>query len=309
MAVAAAATLALATRGAYAQGGYEIEVYSTELTAVRALMLELHSNYTLRGRDPVTGASSAPVIDDAWVPARGNVLDEASPCAPPPLFQRGSAAAARSNQARAAAESGCPVVIGSGAYATHESLETVTGINSWSEAGAYLFTSEQSDPIVRVVGASARYKVVAPGAWRWPVGAGLSTELEYDDPRFSSDEWSWEIRPVVDKALGRWYLSANPTLERTLAGTGVANGVEFSPSAKVSFDVTGRVTGGVEYYGAYGKVGDAAPAASRLQQFFAVVDLRTSAAWEVNAGIGAGTTPASSHLVAKLIVGRRFAWN
>jgi hypothetical protein len=65
----------------------------------------------------------------------------------------------------------------------------------------------------------------------------------------------------------------------------------------------------VEYYGAYGKVGDAAPAANRLQQFFAVIDLHTSAAWEVNAGIGAGTTPASSHLVAKLILGRRFAWN
>ncbi len=203
----------------------------------------------------------------------------------------------------------CVSVLASNAYATHETIEAVTGLTSWSEVGAYLFTSEQDAPVVRAVGGSVRYKVRAPGSWNWPVSVAFSTELEYDDPRFSTDRWTWELRPVIDKAVGRWYVSMNPTVERTLEGTGVINGIEFSPSAKTEFDFTDRISGGAEYYGAYGKIGGFAPPQSRLQQLFGVIDLRVSPLWEVNFGVGAGMTPATSHLIGKLILGRRFTWN
>ncbi len=309
-ALRAAIICAFAVRAAAAQGAYEIEVYSTEIAPVNSLLIELHSNYTFRGSEVSISGTRLPPIDNAWFRAgAGSGLDaQGTPatCVSTPFFQRTSASAAQRDAFATSSCSGTQVV---NSYATHESIEAVTGLSSWSEVGAYLFTNEQTSPLVRPVGGSLRVKARAPATWNWPVGFAVSTELEYDDPSISADPWSLELRPVVDRAVGRWYLSVNPTLERTLRGAGVANGVQFSPSAKASFDVTDLISAGVEYYGAYGKIGAFAPPDSRLQQLFGAVDLHFSSLWELNAGVGAGTTPASNHLVAKLILGRRFSWN
>ncbi|MGH7655566.1 MAG: hypothetical protein ACREN6_12975 [Gemmatimonadaceae bacterium] len=304
LALPPAMMLVAAPRQASAQGSYEIEVYSTEIAPVKSLLVELHSNYTFRGSDLTTTGSHAPVIDDEWVALARRDLSASVNCSTP-FFQQ-TAPSRASLSVHDLTGAGCATTLPSNSYATHETVEAVTGLTSWSEIGAYLFTSEQNAPLARAVGASVRYKVRAPLVWHWPVNIALSTELEYDDPRFSADRWTWELRPVIDKALGRWYVSLNPTLERTLEGAGVVNGLQFSPSAKTDFDFTDRISGGVEYYGAYGKIGGFAPAQSRLQQCFGVVDLHVSPKWEINAGLGAGMTPATSHLVGKVILGRRF---
>ena len=307
-----AVILALVVHGAEAQGAYEIEVYSTEIVPVNSLVLELHSNYTFRGSEVSVGGTRKPPIEDAWFHAGGASLLDApsaqSTCASGPFVQRAGAPGALRDD-RAFASSSCTTTQIENSYVTHESIEAVTGLSSWSEIGASLFTNEQASPVVRPVGGSLRVKARAPATWNWPVNVAVSTELEYDDPSISADAWSLELRPVVDRAIGRWYVSVNPTIERTLRGAGVVNGLQFSPSAKASFDLTGLITAGVEYYGAYGKIGAFAPPDSRLQQIFGAVDLHFSALWELNAGVGAGTTPASNHLVAKLIFGRRFSWN
>ncbi len=296
---------------ARAQGSYEIEVYNTEITPVRSLMLELHSNYTFRGREISNAPNAPPLIDDSWHWGDSQLLSAATGCTAPtkPFFQLGTAAHVSASSARAAATStACALAQATNAYATHETIEAATGLTDWAEIGAYLFTSEQSSPGVQITGGSIRSKIRVPVDWNWPVGVALSTELEYDSPQYSADTWTWEIRPVIEKAIGRWYLSVNPTLERTLLGAGVVNGLQFSPSAKATFDITDLVSGGVEYYGAYGRIGGFAPPASRLQQFFGVADVHVSPLWEINCGLGTGTTPATSHLVAKLILGRRFSW-
>ena len=292
-----------------AQGGYEIEVYSTEIAPVKSLLLELHSNYTFRGLDKTTGTNSPPLDAGEWIAGSFGVAQSASPAAQCthivlPYFQL--TAPSRVSM-RLADLTGTPCVPqATGTYAAHETVELVTGLTSWSEIGAYVMTSEQMGPLVRAIGGAVRYKARIPGAWNWPVNVALSTELEYDDPRYSTDTWTWEIRPVIDRSFGRWYVSMNPTIERTLEGAGTVNGMQFAPSAKGSFDFTEKLTGGVEYYAAYGKIGGFAPGASRVQQLFGVVDLHFSPLWEINAGLGAGATPATSRLVGKLILGRTF---
>ena len=308
--VAPALMLASASRAACAQGSYEIEVYSTEIAPVKSLLLELHSNYTFRGSDVAVTGSQPPFIDsDRWIPSASSAISAAITCSngKTPLFQL-KARSRTSMSLHDLTGAPCVTLVPSNNYATHETIEAVTGLTSWSEVGAYLFTSEQASPGARAVGGSVRYKVRAPGTWNWPVNVAFSTELEYDDPGVSTngDRWTWELRPVIDKSLGRWYVSVNPTVERTLEGPGVINGVEFAPSAKTEFDFTDRISGGVEYYAAYGKIGGFAPPQSRVQQLFGVADLHVSPRWEVNAGLGAGMTPASSHLVGKMILGRRF---
>ncbi|HEY5220347.1 MAG TPA: hypothetical protein VIJ16_11095, partial [Gemmatimonadaceae bacterium] len=138
-------------------------------------------------------------------------------------------------------------------HADHETVEATLGVTNWSEVGAYLFTNEQNGLGAKWVGNSARARVRVPDSWAWPLGLSLSSEIEYARPLFSEDAWTWEIRPIADKYEGRWYLSVNPTLERVLQGANARRGFQFTPSVKASYDVTEKVTAGLEYYAAPGE--------------------------------------------------------
>ncbi|MBZ5705378.1 MAG: hypothetical protein LAN63_08495 [Acidobacteriia bacterium] len=193
-------------------------------------------------------------------------------------------------------------------HAVHETLEITHGFTDWFETGFYVFTSIQSDGGWQWVGDHIRPRVAVPESWHWPVGLSLSQEIGYQRRAFSPDTWTWEIRPIIDKKLGRWYLSFNPALDRSWHGESVGKGVEFSPNAKVSYDFTKRITGGLEYYGAFGPLTRFDAAADQQQQFFPTIDLNLSPKWEFNFGVGVGTTRSTDHLIIKCIIGRRFSW-
>ena len=190
----------------------------------------------------------------------------------------------------------------------HETLELTQGINDWAEIGFYVFTSEQDGHGLQWVGDHIRPRVRAPDSWHLPVGLSLSTEVGYQRAVYSPDTWTWEIRPIIDKAVGRWYFAFNPALERTWHGPDVAQGVGFAPGVKVSYDFTKKVSGGVEYYADYGRLGAFDAFREQQQQFFVVTDLNVSPVWEINFGVGIGPTAATDHLLVKGIVGRRFSW-
>src|SRR5689334_12539966 len=193
-------------------------------------------------------------------------------------------------------------------HAQHETLEITQGFNSWFETGFYVFTSIQSDGGWQWVGDHIRPRVRVPESWHWPVGVSLSQEIGYQRPEFSADTWTWEIRPIVDKKLGPWYLSFNPTLDRSFHGPSVNKGVEFSPNVKVSYDFTKRIAGGLEYYASYGPLSEFDPLRDQQQQFFPSIDLDLGPQWEFNFGVGIGTTSSTDHLMVKCIIGRRFSW-
>jgi hypothetical protein len=190
----------------------------------------------------------------------------------------------------------------------HETLELTEGINSWSEIGFYVFTSEQDGRGVQWVGDHIRPRVRAPDSWHLPVGLSLSTEIGYQRAVYSPDTWTWELRPIIDKTIGRWYLAFNPALERTWHGPDVNQGLGFAPGAKVGYDFTRKISGGLEYYADYGKLGSFDSLHNQQQQIFVVTDLNTSPKWEINIGVGLGPTAGTDHLIVKGILGRRFDW-
>ena len=192
--------------------------------------------------------------------------------------------------------------------AEHETIELTEGINSWSEVGFYLFTSEQSGTGVQWVGDHIRPRVRVPDSWHWPVGVSLSMEIGYQRAFYSPDTWTWEIRPIVDKQIGRWYIAVNPALERTLHGPDVKLGLDFAPGAKISYSFNKVVAGGLEYYADYGSIRDIASLHDQQQQFFPAVDLNVSPKWEINFGVGIGPTAATDHWIIKGILGRHFNW-
>ena len=193
-------------------------------------------------------------------------------------------------------------------HAEHETVEITQGFTDWFETGFYIFTSIQSDGHWYWVGDHIRPRFRIPPSWHWPVGVSLSNEIGYQRRQFSPDTWTWEIRPIVDKQLGPWYLSFNPALDRSFHGPSVNRGVEFSPNAKIGYNFTKRIAGGLEYYAAYGPVTDFDPLREQQQQFIPAIDVDFGPSWEFNFGVGVGVTHSTDHLIVKCIVGKRFDW-
>ena len=235
-----------------AQENYEIQVYGSETMKPGRTMVELHSNFTIKGTKK---------IEDGVLPTN---------------------------------------------HAWHETLEITHGFTDWFETGFYIFTAKPSGYGYQFVGSHIRPRVRVPESWKLPVGISLSTEVGYQRARFSTDTWTIEIRPIIDKELGKWYLSFNPTIGRSFHGPGIASGVVFSPNFKVSYDLTPKVKGGIEYYGSLGPITGFDRFRDQQQQFVAAIDLDVHPDWEFNFGVGLGATSGTDHLLVKAIVGRRF---
>jgi len=180
-------------------------------------------------------------------------------------------------------------------HAQHETIEITHGFNDWFEVGFYIFTYARSGYGVQWVGDHIRPRVRIPKKWNWPVGLSLSQEIGYQRRKFSVDTWTWEIRPIADKQIGRWYFSLNPTLDRSFHGESVHQGVIFSPNFKVSYDFTPKIAGGLEYYGSVGPVTGFLALNQQEHQIFPAIDLNVSPNWEINFGLGVGVTGASDH--------------
>jgi hypothetical protein len=191
-------------------------------------------------------------------------------------------------------------------HALHETLEITHGFNSWFETGFYIFTSARKGDGWDFVGSHIRPRFRIPEEWHWPVGVSLSQEFGYQRRQFSADTWTWEIRPIIDKQLGKWYLSFNPTIGKSFHGENAGKPFEFSPNVKISYDVTKKVAVGIEYYGGLGPIGNFDPIQEQQQQIFPSVDLNLAPQWEINFGLGVGMTRSTDHLIAKFILGYRF---
>ena len=191
-------------------------------------------------------------------------------------------------------------------HALHETLEITHGFTPWFETGFYVFTSARSGRGWEWVGDHIRPRISVPAEWKWPVGLSLSAEIGYQRRRYSSDSWTVELRPIIDKQLGRWYLAFNPAIDRSLQGLNQHRGWNFSPNVKAGYDITKKVNAGIEYYGALGPITGFDPLSQQQQQIVPAIDLNLSPNWEFNAGIGVGVTGGTDHLLVKMIVGYRF---
>lgn len=191
-------------------------------------------------------------------------------------------------------------------HGLHETIEITHGFTDWFETGFYIFTSARSGQGWQWVGDHIRPRFRVPEKWHWPVGVSLSNEIGYQRRQFSEDTWTWEMRPIVDQKLGRWYWSLNPTFDRSFHGPGVSRGMVFSPNFKFSYDITPKIAGGLEYYGSVGPATGFDPVAQQQHQIFPSMDLNLAPQWEINFGVGVGLTRSTDHLIAKMILGYRF---
>jgi len=190
-------------------------------------------------------------------------------------------------------------------HALHETVEITHGYTEWFEIGYYLFTSARQGQGWQLVGSHLRPRVRAPERWGWPVGVSISQEFGYQRSVFSADTWNYELRPIIDKEMGPWYMSLNPTLGHSLRGPGADGGWDFAPNVNVGYDLTKKINVALEYYGALGPLSGFEPAADQEHQLFYAVNLDMGPDWEFNLAWGAGLTAPAEKKIIKLILGRR----
>jgi hypothetical protein len=188
----------------------------------------------------------------------------------------------------------------------HETVEITHGFNNIFEVGFYFFSAIGDNDRTNYVGTHIRPRIMAPASWHIPFGLSLSVEGGYQKPQYAADDWTVEIRPIIDKTWGRYYLSINPTLDKALHGPDATKGFDFSPNIKVSYSITKIVATGFEYYGSMGTPVRFAASAQQQHQLFAAIDLDWSPDWEFNAGYGLAFTPATDGDIFKVILGYRF---
>jgi hypothetical protein len=193
-------------------------------------------------------------------------------------------------------------------HALHETLEITHGFTENFELGFYLFTNYTSPYGYKIIGSHLRPRIAAPDKWKLPVGLSLSAEFGYQNMEYSPETWSLEIRPIIDKTMGKLYISLNPVLGVQLKGVDKQSAPDFSPNVKASYAFTKKWSLGTEYYGNLGSLNHFEPGPSQSHALFAVADLYLHPDWEINLGPGWGLNKATDGLVIKLLVGRRIHW-
>jgi hypothetical protein len=193
-----------------------------------------------------------------------------------------------------------------GGFSSNRSLqgtpEFAYGITDWWEAGFYLPFAVTGSGQLLSDGAKLRSLFVVPDAAKRSFFYGVNFELGYEMPRFASNPWGLEIRPIVGVRNAQWEFIVNPIVDLSFGAGGEA---DFAPALRLARNLGNDWYVGLEYYGDFGKIGDFLPPQQQSQQLFAVTDFKAGVV-DVELGVGYGFTPGSDRVVAKAIIGYAF---
>src|SRR5258706_7685035 len=184
-------------------------------------------------------------------------------------------------------------------HALHETVEITHGITENFEIGFYLFTNYTNPYGYKIIGTHIRPRIIVPEKWNWPVGVSLSTEFGYQRRQYATDTWNIEIRQIMDKKWGNFYLAFNPAFGISLKSDTNIHTPGFEPNLKASYTIN-KFALGLEYYGDAGLINDIPKVSQQSHALFLVADLYVDPRWEVNFGPGFGLTNDTDAFVFKL---------
>jgi len=188
----------------------------------------------------------------------------------------------------------------------HETLEITHGFTPVFEVGFYQFVNLPNGINLQLIGNHIRPRIRIPDDWKFPVGLSFSAEIGYQNPAYSPDTWTLEIRPIIDKDFRTVYLSFNPTFGKSLKGVNENQPFDFEPSFKMAFHLNPKIDFGFEYYGATGSLFNSPSFQKQEHIIYAALDLNLHPDWELNLGTGWGLTDSTDRFMVKLILGHKF---
>jgi hypothetical protein len=188
----------------------------------------------------------------------------------------------------------------------NESIEMVHGFGHHFEFGLYLFSSLAPDGSYQFRGTHIRPEFSAPERWHLPFGAAFSVELGYVKRNLDSTfDFDSEIRPIIDKEFGRWYVAFNPNISYIAADND--NPWDFAPQLKAWGKLNKSIAFGFEYYTMLGNFRDFSPLKEQEHLLGPMIDLLGNEDYELNGGVLFGLTPNSNQTIIKLILGRSYS--
>lgn len=188
----------------------------------------------------------------------------------------------------------------------HLTFELTRGLTEQIETAGYLVLAKRPDSSLDFVGIRIRPRASVPREWGWPVDVSLSLEFGYWRPAYDENEWTLEVRPILEKKFGRWQIDLNPVVGRALKGPGTPDGWDFEPSARIAYETTKTLDVSLEYYGGIGPLKNVLPKSEQSHQIYPGGDWKISESVVLNFGLGFALTKGSTDLVGKLRLGVLF---
>ena len=191
-------------------------------------------------------------------------------------------------------------------YQIHETIETTYGITPHIEIGQYFATAKLNNGEYEYAGSRSKMHFGVAATDTWPIQFGGNIELDYMRRAAEENPLSLELRPIVETQYVGVTVIANLAFEKPFDGPGTHQGVTFTPSGLVSYEVTRWLEPAVEYYGDMGAV-QHFPSISQQQHFIVpALNFHFLPQLELNFGVGIGLTRASNGTFVKSIVGWSF---
>ena len=139
--------------------------------------------------------------------------------------------------------------LANGVVPTHlawrNTIEITHGIANNIEAGFYIFTNYTPGYGFNWVGDHLRFRFTLPQKYKVPVGLSISLEAGYQRLKYSEDEWSLEIRPIIDKNFGKLYMAFNPVFGVALKSKYNSHYPVFEPCFKITAPVNNILNAGL----------------------------------------------------------------
>lgn len=179
----------------------------------------------------------------------------------------------------------------------HMAFEFTRGVTDYFEMGSYLLFAHRPGYNAEYAGFRLRPRVRAPEEWGLPVGLSLSTEIGFPQLQYEPNHVTLEIRPIIDKKMGRWKFDINPIMTFAFNGPEASEGMGLEPEMKVGYDIVlDQFTGELEYYTALGPAHHLLPYNRQVHLFYPKLEYDFSEFFVINAGVGIGLSNASDPL-------------
>lgn len=178
--------------------------------------------------------------------------------------------------------------------------ELTYGLTDRIEAAAYLNLAQPAGHGLWWAGDKLRVRGRLFDEDTLPVNLGWYAELEWHKtPQFDDADLELELKPIIEKDVGRFSLVANPVFEKPLYGRGHDQGFEFGYRNAAYYAWKPYLSPGVEFYGGIGLLNDSDPLSNQQHYIFPVVWGHLPYGAEYNLGPGFGLTRGSDHVLIK----------
>lgn len=176
------------------------------------------------------------------------------------------------------------------------------GLSDVFELGLYALTTTAPGGNPQFDGPKLRLKFVAPHDELQGPFWGANLEIGDTALRVSPQPWGTELKGIYGWRNSRWLYAANLNFDWT-STRAFGGAVSLDVDQKLAYTTDAGYQLGFESYNELGPASDLGHFSRLSETLYLALDTDLGKAFDLNAGIGRGLTPASDRWVVKFIIG------